>query len=121
MKKLILPTIALGTVFYVAMLPSVVAEGSHKGGHGDAHWVSSKEAAARVNPVRSDQASLDRGKQVFMTNCTSCRGVMPAWKTTLNKNQRWNLVNYIQNLKNHDRSEKNSNDGAHKQKSSHTH
>ena len=97
--------------------------------------------AARINPVKSDQASLDRGKQVFMKNCTSChgatakgdgpvganlnpkptdltimagnhpdgdfewkiangRGAMPAWKTVLNKNQRWDLVNYIQALEN---------------------
>ncbi len=82
MKKLILPAIALGAVFYTAILPSVFAEGSHKGGHGHdagsghsgAHWASPKAASARVNPIKSDQASLDRGKQVFMTNCTSCHG-----------------------------------------------
>jgi len=153
MKKLILPAIALGTVFYAAILPSVFAEGNHEGGHDEgqtmghggghmgAHWASPKEAAARVNPIKSDQASLDRGKQAFMTNCTSChgatakgdgpvganlnpkptnltimagnhpdgdfewkiangRGSMPAWKTVLNEDQRWDVVNYIQALEN---------------------
>ena len=149
MKKIIFSILAMG--FAVTLN----AEGKHEGGHGHdegqamghggdhmgAHWASPKEAAARVNPIKSDQASLDRGKQAFMTNCTSChgatakgdgpvganlnpkptnltimagnhpdgdfewkiangRGGMPAWKTILNENQRWDLVNYIQALEN---------------------
>ena len=84
MKKLFIPTIALGAVFIAISASNVIAEGKHEGGHGHdegktmghegAHWASPKEAAARVNPVKSDQASLDRGKQAFMTNCTSCHG-----------------------------------------------
>ena len=149
MKKLIIPVIALGAVLSVAAISFVYAEGNHKGGHGHdaasgrggAHWASPEAAAARINPVKSDQASLDRGKQVFMKNCTSChgakakgdgpvganlnpkptdltimagnhpdgdfewkiangRGPMPGWKTVLNENQRWDLVNYIQALEN---------------------
>jgi len=149
MKKLIIPGMALGAVLSVVAISFVYAEGNHKGGHGHdagsghggAHWASPKEAAARVNPIQNDQASLDRGKQVFMTNCTSChgatakgdgpvganlnpkptdltimagnhpdgdfewkiangRGAMPPWKTVLNENQRWDLVNYIQALEN---------------------
>ena len=148
MNKLILPTIALGAVFMTVITTNLSAEGKHEGGHGHdegqtmgAHWASPKEAAARVNPIKSDQASLDRGKQAFMTNCTSChgatakgdgpvganmnpkptnltimagnhpdgdfewkiangRGAMPAWKTVLNENQRWDVVNYIQALEN---------------------
>lgn len=84
MNKLILPTIALGAVFMTVITTNLSAEGKHEGGHGHdagpdtghmgAHWASPKEAAARVNPIKSDQASLDRGKQAFMTNCTSCHG-----------------------------------------------
>ncbi len=159
MNKLIFPTIALGAVFIAVIATNLSAEGKHEGGHGhdtghdtghdaghdagpgEAHWASPKDAAARINPVKSDQASLDRGKQVFMSNCTSChgatakgdgplgvnmnpkptdltsmagnhqdgdfewkvangRGAMPAWKTILNENQRWDVVNYIQALEN---------------------
>jgi len=147
MNKLILPTIVLGAVFIAVIATNLSAEGKHEGGHGhdaghgEAHWASPKDAAARINPVKSDQASLDRGKQVFMSNCTSChgatakgdgplgvnmnpkptdltimtgnhpdgdfewkiangRGAMPAWKTVLNENQRWDVVNYIQALDN---------------------
>ena len=167
MKKLIIPSIALGAVIVAVIATNLSAESKQEGGHGhdaghdktldaghdeghgeahdeghgEAHWASPKEAAARVNPVKSDQASLDRGKQVFMTNCASChgatakgdgpvglhlnpkptdltimagnhqdgdfewkiangRGAMPAWKTILNDNQRWDVVNYIQALEN---------------------
>ena len=135
MKQIIFSILVIGSA------ATLNAEGNHKGDHGMAHWASPKAAAARVNPIKSDQASLDRGKQVFMTNCTSChgatakgdgpvsanlnpkptnltimagnhpdgdfewkiangRGSMPAWKTVLNENQRWDVVNYIQALEN---------------------
>jgi len=150
MNKLFITSVAIGALISAASLSYVFAEGSHKGGHGHdtghghgsgAHWASPKEAAARANPIQSNQASLNRGKQVFMTNCTSChgatakgdgpagvnlnpkptnltimagnhpdgdfewkiangRGAMPAWKTILNENQRWDVVNYIQALEN---------------------
>ena len=149
MKKLIISGVAISAVISAVSFSYVFAEGKHEGGHGHdagsghggAHWASPKEAAARVNPIKNDQASLDRGKQAFMTNCTSChgatakgdgpvganfnpkptdltimagnhpdgdfewkiangRGAMPAWKTSLNENQRWDLVNYIQALDN---------------------
>ncbi|WP_299874252.1 c-type cytochrome [uncultured Cocleimonas sp.] len=149
MKKLIISGVAMSAVISTVSLSYVFAEGKHAGGHGQdagsgqggAHWASPKKAAARVNPIKSDQASLDRGKQVFMTNCTSChgatakgdgpvganlnpkptdltimagnhpdgdfewkiangRGAMPAWKSSLNQTQRWDVVNYIQTLEN---------------------
>lgn len=148
MKKLI-PSVAIGAVISVASLSYVFAEGNHKGGHGHdqghghgmAHWTSPTAAAARVNPIKSDQASINRGKQSYFQYCASCHGVnamgdgpagaslnpnptnlasmagmhpdgdfewkiangrgpMPAWKAVLNENQRWDLVNYIQALKN---------------------
>jgi len=86
MNKLILPAIALGAVFTTVITTNLSAEGKHEGGHDEgqtmghgeahmgAHWASPKEAAARVNPIKSDHASLDRGKQVFMTSCVSCHG-----------------------------------------------
>ena len=147
MNKLIITSVAIGAVISVAPLSYVFAEGSHKGGHGHdeghgmAHWASPKAAAARVSPIKSDQASINRGKQSYFQYCSSChgatamgdgpvgvslnpkptnlvsmagmhpdgdfewkiangRGPMPAWKAVLNENQRWDMVNYIQALKN---------------------
>ncbi|MEB8432746.1 cytochrome c [Cocleimonas sp. KMM 6892] len=147
MKKLIISGVAISAVISAVSLSYVFAEGKHEGGHGHneghgmAHWASPKAAAARVNPIKSDQASINRGKQSYFQNCSSChganamgdgplgaslnpkptnlasmagmhpdgdfewkiangRGPMPAWKTFLNENQRWDLVNYIQALEN---------------------
>ncbi|MGK0272268.1 MAG: mono/diheme cytochrome c family protein [Cocleimonas sp.] len=144
MNKLIILGVVLGaviTMFYV------FAEGKHEDGHGrnsshgNAHSLSPRDAAARVNPIQGDQESLERGKQVFMMTCALCHGVtakgdgpvgvnlipkptdltimagnhsdgdfewkiangrgdMPAWKTSLNQTQRWDVVNYIQALEN---------------------
>ena len=91
MNNLIIPGAILGAVISTLAVSYVFAEGKHEGGHGHekekaahghesgdahqgAHWASPAAAAARVNPIKSDQASLDRGKQEFMTNCTSCHG-----------------------------------------------
>ncbi|MEH6455505.1 MAG: cytochrome c [Cocleimonas sp.] len=147
MNKFIIPGIALGALVSSIAVFYVFAEGEHISGHGHdsshagAHWASPKEAAAKVNPIKSDQASLDRGKEIFMANCTTCHGVsakgdgpiaaslipkptnltimagnhsdgdfewkiangkgsMPAWRTSLNQTQRWDVVNYIQALEN---------------------
>lgn len=115
--------------------------------HEGAHWASPKEAAARTNPVASDEASIARGAKSYATLCVSChgkqalgdgadgaslnpkptnlkamsgnhedgdfawkiangRGAMPAWKGILNENQIWDLVNFIQDLKNEKKHEK---------------
>lgn len=149
MTKLTISSVVLGAVISTITITMsyVFAEGSHEGGHGhdtshgDAHWTSPKAASARVNPIKSNQASLDRGKQVYMANCTTChgasakgdgpiganlnpkptdltimagnhsdgdfewkiangKGAMPAWKSSLNQTQRWDVVNYIQALEN---------------------
>jgi len=81
MSKFIIPGIVLGAVVSIITMFYVFAGGEHKSGHGhesnhsNAHWASPKEAAAKVNPIKSDQASLDRGKEIFMANCTTCHGV----------------------------------------------
>ena len=135
MKKTLL-TILIATSTTV----SVYAEGNHKGGHDTgAHWMSPAEASKKVNPVKSDAVSVERGKKAYFQYCSSChgakamgngpvaasltpkpanlvamsgghpdgdfawkiangRGSMPAWKSLLNENQIWDLVNYIQNL-----------------------
>jgi len=76
MKKLIISGVILSAATSLTM-SFVFAEGKHKGGHGHegGHWASPKEAAARVNPIKSDQASIDRGKKVYMDTCTTCHGV----------------------------------------------
>jgi mono/diheme cytochrome c family protein len=162
MKRKLAKTNALGLLFTVASLAIVqitVAEGNHQGGHGDKHWMSPKEAAARVNPIQSDAPSIERGKKTYLALCSAChgvtaegdgivgsaldpkptnlkamsgrhedgdfawkiangRGAMPAWKATLKQDQIWDLVNYIQNLKN-DQHEKS--DDHHSHSKSHTH
>ena len=146
MKDLIITSIILGAAMSVSV-SYVFAEGKHKGGHGHdsshagEHWASPKDAAARINPIKSDQDSIDRGKKVYMASCINCHGVsakgdgplasglipkptnltlmagnhsdgdfewkiangrgsMPAWKSFLKENQRWDIVNYIQSLEN---------------------
>ena len=54
---------------------STYAEGNHKGGHdAGAHWMAPKDDAAKVNPIKSDAASIDRGKKSYFQNCASCHG-----------------------------------------------
>ena len=151
-------SLLFGTLITIAFTQLAIAEGDHKGGHGHhkkapehtdtgghehgmgAHWMSPKEASSRVNPVKSDDASITRGKETYANYCSSChgakamgdgpaaaalnpkptnlkamsgghpdgdfawkiangRGGMPAWQGVLNENQIWDLVNFIQNLK----------------------
>ena len=147
MKNLTLCSMILSAAI-LTLTTQVHAEGNHAGGHGHGsshsgeHWASPKDAAARVNPIKSDQTSIDRGKKVYMASCINCHGVsakgdgplasglipkptnltlmagkhsdgdfewkiangrgsMPAWKSFLKENQRWDVVNYIQSLENH--------------------
>ncbi len=37
-------------------------------------WEAPAAAAARKNPVDADAASIQRGKALFMENCTACHG-----------------------------------------------
>lgn len=139
----------------VGMSTSLFAEGDHAHkhakpdhtNHGGAHWASPKQAAARVNPVKTNEASIARGAKSYATLCVSChgkhalgdgvagaslnpkptnlkamsgghsdgdfawkiengRGAMPAWKGLLSENEIWDLVNFIQDLKNHKKKEK---------------
>ncbi len=62
---------------------AVFAEGSHKeggqgGGHAhsgaNAHWMAPEAAAKKTNPVKSDPASIDRGKKTYFQYCASCHG-----------------------------------------------
>ncbi len=69
MKKILL------TILIATSVTSIYAEGSHKGGHGDgAHWMSPKEASEKSNPIKSDAASIDRGKKSYFQYCSSCHG-----------------------------------------------
>jgi mono/diheme cytochrome c family protein len=181
MKKPLLSIVAISTLLTLGAVQWLAAEGKHAHkhenkqqdetnkiddhkhmGHGKAHWASPKDAAARANPIKSDVASIERGKNSYVQFCVSChgakamgdgpaavslnpkptnlkamsgghpdgdfawkiangRGAMPAWKTVLTENQTWDLVNYIQDLKNHDGSEKNANHGAQTHKDTHAH
>ena len=40
--------------------------------HG--HWSAPPEAAKRANPIPPDQASIERGKNLFQTHCVVCHG-----------------------------------------------
>ena len=35
-------------------------------------WVAPEEAAQKKNPVNADQASVTRGRELFMNNCAYC-------------------------------------------------
>ncbi len=95
MKKLIVSGLMLSATISIS-ISSVLAEGKHEGDHGhdsshtsshaEAHWESPKEAAARINPVKSDQASLDRGKTLYMGNCATCHGATANGDGPLAKN-----------------------------------
>ncbi len=37
-------------------------------------WMAPEEAAGIDNPVTADQASITKGKALFMNNCASCHG-----------------------------------------------
>ena len=166
--------IAVSTFLTFASTQWLIAEGTHAHKHGkeaikaedhrQAHWASPKEAAARVNPVKNDKASIERGKKNYALLCVSChgvnalgdgpaassldpeptnlkamsgahadgdfawkiangRGAMPAWEYLLDENQIWDLVNFIQDLKNNNTSNEHSkpeSDG-HNHKDSHAH
>ena len=72
MKKTIL------SIFALVSITSVYAEGNHGGGHNqghaNAHWMAPAAEAKKPNPVKSDAASIDRGKKTYFQNCASCHG-----------------------------------------------
>ena len=40
-----------------------------KGSHGQRHWAAPPEAAQRLNPIESDETSIERGNRVFLIHC----------------------------------------------------
>ncbi len=111
--------------------------------HGNGHWAAPQDAAKKTNPIKNDDASIERGAKSYNMLCVSCHGIkamgdgpvaaslnpkptnlkamsgghadgdfawkiangkgaMPPWKEILDENQIWDLVNFIQNLKNID-------------------
>jgi mono/diheme cytochrome c family protein len=87
MNKLFL-SIVVGGLISVGMISIALSEGDHKDEHGHdqghagdnganhtgVHWASPVAAAARANPIKSDQTSLARGKQSYFQYCSSCHG-----------------------------------------------
>jgi mono/diheme cytochrome c family protein len=87
MNKLFL-SIVVGGLISVGMISIALSEGNHKdeqghdqgladehgASHMGGHWTSPVEVVARVNPIKSDQASLARGKQSYFQYCSSCHG-----------------------------------------------
>lgn len=149
LKKINLAILAACCITVFGISTPLFAEGDHAHkhskpdhkNHGGAHWASPKEAAARINPVKSNEASIARGAKSYAALCVSChgkqalgdgaagaslnpkptnlkamsgrhsdgdfawkitngRGAMPTWKFVLSENQIWDLVNFIQDLKN---------------------
>jgi len=45
----------------------------HHGGHVG-HWMAPAREAKRRNPVRADNPSISRGKELFQMFCASCHG-----------------------------------------------
>lgn len=46
----------------------------HDMGAVEAHWSAPPDAAKRRNPIRSNGASVEEGKQLFQKYCVSCHG-----------------------------------------------
>ncbi len=57
-------------------------------------------AAVALNPKPTNLVAMSGGHPDgdFAWKIANGRGAMPAWKSVLNENQTWDLVNYIQNL-----------------------
>ena len=71
----ILITTSAISAITAASITSVYADGNHKGEHGaGAHWMSPAEASKKPNPIKSDPASIDRGKKSYFQYCSSCHG-----------------------------------------------
>lgn len=59
-----------------AAKPAAMPKLDHSGMHAaEAHWMAPPAAAKRPNPVKSDSASLARGKKLYEANCASCHGL----------------------------------------------
>ena len=61
-----------------------------QGGAADAHWMAPEDAEKRKNPVMASAASIQRGRNLYETNCASCHGAQgrgdgPASKTLSTK------------------------------------
>ncbi len=167
MKQPLFKAKIFGLLFAVVGLATlsatVVAEGNHEGGHSDshgddhgkgAHWMSPEGEAKKPNPIKTDAASIQRGKKSYVMLCATChgatamgdgaagatldpkptnlkamsgghpdgdfawkiangRGAMPAWKSLLKEDQIWDLVNFIQDLKNDSSSHNNNKENEH--------
>jgi mono/diheme cytochrome c family protein len=57
-------------------------------------FVISPEDAAKKNPVRFTDASVDRGKKVYMTQCALCHGEKGDGKGDLAKDMNLNLSDF---------------------------
>ena len=60
------------------------------------NYVISPEDAARKNPIRFTDASVDRGKKVFKTQCALCHGEKGDGKGDLAKDMNLNLPDFTQ-------------------------
>lgn len=81
MKNITFTLLTIATAS-ISIATTAFAEGNHSGGHNtghnddhaNAHWMSPPAAAKKPNPVKSDPASIDRGKKTYFQNCASCHG-----------------------------------------------
>ena len=74
MKNITFTLLTIATASISIATTTAFAEGSHGNGHVNAHWMSPPTAAKKPNPVKSDPASIDRGKKTYFQNCASCHG-----------------------------------------------
>ena len=74
--------------FIIVLSTSTItlAGGKHSGGHGEAmnhsnmdhsmmsHWMAPAEEAAKLNPVKATEQSIQQGEQLYQQYCKSCHG-----------------------------------------------
>ena len=78
-------------------------------------------AGAALNPKPTNLKAMSGGHPDgdFAWKIANGRGAMPAWKSVLKEDQVWDLVNYIQNLKNSDHDENKKSDKHSHENNSH--
>ncbi|MCK4707357.1 MAG: cytochrome c [Gammaproteobacteria bacterium] len=71
------------TLFVLCSASSMAfASGMHGGGHDSgqksmpmgAHWMAPTAEAAKINPVKRTDNSIEKGAKLYQQNCVSCHG-----------------------------------------------
>lgn len=120
MNKSIVILLTAGAAFALSFTHSTFAEGKHEHSHG-VKALGDGVTAATLDPKPTNLKAMS-GRHTdgdFTWKIANGRGAMPSWNKTLNENQIWDLVNFIQNLKNINEHAHQTHEHEHKKK--HTH